>query len=1021
MGEPCKHKALSEGIDRSIKCVTCQHIFVTPEARTKGWIEELIDVRKKLANDEMGETFELDFMTPTDKDINNQLSTLYGEDKKKRRTRTPAFVVKNDLKMEQTINPDTGNMHITVSGPMPSAAAVIEEPEDNCPVCSFALPKNHARCALCGAEVCDRQCLDSHNNVCEEFGKAAAVYGPLEMPPAPAELYSGRSIDMVIADDLVPAYVPLEIPKSEFIQAVEHIDALSQKDNGNHFFGPRDKDCKLCPLHARATNVCLPANGPANASILFIGGGANGFEDRYDEVFNGEEGARFNTLLERAELVRSDVRVTLATKCVTPSEREPNGKELRACSTHLMADIRQQQPGVIVLLGTTALKAVCGLTGITKERGKRLSMAEDFRTNLGLPRTYDPFVIATFGPGSTVHDPTGSKTATIVADFKIAAAQAAGTFTAIEVPWIWASASSFPTTGIIAADIETNGKELWDPDFRIRMISIDTGIDPVLVYRGRDVLAGIDFLHNLHGNGNIIVGHNWSAFDRVGIQKRVGPNLKGDDTQLIAHLLDETQRKKLEMLCIKHLNVAPWKEEVTWTWAVGPQTVEEWEKAGLYAARDSRYTRLLYLKLREKLFADVPLHNYYKQFFLPMSRALAAIEQQGAYASLAKIGEAIGEFALQKIRGEMKVRAASGVPEINPGSSKQMRELLFDKLQLPAQEWTDGDEPSSNESSLKRLRELVLSDTRYPQQVRDIVQGTLEYRESVKMLGTYLEPYALKMMNDKRLFFWYSVCQSVTRSSGDGQQIPRDKRIRRIITPSPGKWIVHADASQLELRIAAHLSGDENMLHAYRVGADLHTLTASKIYGIPVEQVTPTQRTTGKTGNFLLLYGAEEYTYEKLCLKEFDRVVPRSESTVIRDGFHNGYPRLQQWYKRVWDECSKTGVIRSLAGRKRGVPQIASPVAHEREAAFREAINFTDQDVAFVTAGLGLIALTGMGYVINQFVHDSYDIEIDQDESLVEQVRVDVKSLEVLVPKLLEQKFGIVLSVPLVFDVEVWK
>ncbi len=553
------------------------------------------------------------------------------------------------------------------------------------------------------------------------------------------------------------------------------------------------------------------------------------------------------------------------------------------------------------------------------------------------------------------------------------------------------------------------------------MISIDPGTDPVLVYRGRDVLAGVEMLKGLYNEGLTIVGHNWSAFDRVGIQKRVGPNIKGDDTQLIAHLLDETQRKKLEMLCIKHLNVAPWKEEVTWTWAVGPQTAEEWQKAGLYAARDSRYTRLLYLKLAPELEADHALNNYYKQFFLPMSRALAAIEQQGAYASLEKIGEAIGEFFLQKIRGEAKVRAASGNPDINPGSSKQMRELLFDKLQLPPQEWTETDEASSNESSLKRLRELVMSDARYPQQVKDIVSGTLEYRESVKMLGTYLEPYALRMMNDKRLYFWYSMCQSVTRSSGDGQQIPRDKRVRRIITPSPGKWIVHADASQLELRIAAHLSGDENMLHAYRVGLDLHTLTASKIYGIPVEQVTPTQRTTGKTGNFLLLYGAEEYTYEKLCLKEFDRVVPRHESTLIRDGFHNGYPRLQQWYKRVWDEASSTGSIRSLAGRKRSLPQIGSPVAYEREAAFREAINFADQDVAFVTAGLGLIVLTGLGYTISQFVHDSYDLEIDQDEALVEKARKDVKSLEGIVPQLLDQKFGIKLTVPLVFDFEVWK
>jgi uracil-DNA glycosylase family 4 len=1049
--DECAHKAISEKFDHSIGCVSCAVVFVTPEARTKDWIEELIDVRKRLGNDEIGETFEQDFLTKPFENATASLKDLYGSKKKAKKAKAPvktpaAVAVK---KLEAIVSETL-------------------EPGAPCRECGFALSKTPARCNLCGWNVCDAECLGQHERRCPEVAKANGVYGPLEFPPAeetdPYErsgLFPEKETKKALEDQkYIPASVEIdgrlwfegEIEGDDLIvisnpscwqcnldhDPAEH-DAEMQEAVAAHAAEiaasvpynvgeliPRDPDCKLCPLHARATNVCVPMTGPARASILFVGGSPTVLEDAHGLTGIGDEGTRFNGLLERAELVRGDVRLTLSVKCLTPSGREPNGKELRACSTHLMNDIRATQPSVIVLLGSTALKAVTGLTGISKERGKRLTMSDDFRTNLGLDAgpgaAYDPFIIATYAPGATVHDPTGSKTATIIGDLKIAGSQAAGTFAAIEVPWVWETGPAHRvTTAIVSADIETNGLKLRDPGFRIRMISVDTGLDPVLVYRGTDVLHGIEFIKNLYNEGVTIVGHNWSAFDRVGIQKRVGPNIRGDDTMLIAHLLDETQRKGLEPLSIKHLNVAPWKGLDLAFWQRGPQTEVEWQEAGQYSAQDSRYTRLLYLKESAELEADPALKNYHEQFFLPVSRALSAIEQKGAYASLEKIGEAIGEFSLQRIRGEAKVRLASGDPEINPGSSKQMRELLFDKLNLPVQEWTDGDEPSSNESSLKRLRELVNNDIRYPQGVKDIVKGTLEYREAVKMLGTYLEPYAQDMMRDGRLFFWYSVTQSVTRSSSDGQQIPRDKRIRRIITPTPGKWIVHADASQLELRVAAHLSGDENMRGAYIRGDDLHVLSAMKIYKLPAEAIDPPKRTTGKTANFLLLYGAEEYTYEKLVLKEYDKVVERAESTVIRDGFFEAWPRLPEWYQSVWDQCSKTGVIRSLTGRKRAVPAITSPVENERVAAFREAINFTDQDVAFAIAGLGLIVLTGLGYEVSQFVHDSYDLEIDQTEEAVQKAIKDVKSLETAVPALLEQKFGIKLTIPLVFDHEIWR
>jgi uracil-DNA glycosylase family 4 len=785
--------------------------------------------------------------------------------------------------------------------------------------------------------------------------------------------------------------------------------------------GLYDHNCTLCPLHRgrSADAVCVAGEGgDADAAIMIIG--------QTPDEFSGDAGKLLNEYVAAAGLTADNIFITHAIKCQPVKTHKPSKKEMAACSIYLAHEIAARMPQVIVLLGNVPLEAVCGITGITKERGKQQKFSTALNTALAL-EGYEPYILPTIHPSAVLQSPKGGQfTITIIEDLRLAAAQISGAFAEIPMPWAYEQPPRV-LTGPVAYDIETNALPVWDPAFRIRMLSIDDGVDPIIVQRGADVLNGINALHACHGLGDNLVGHNAAGFDRPGIEARTGVNLRNsDDTMLMAHLLDEDGPKKLEDLCVRRLHVRPWKDEVTWTWADGPQTDEEWQLAGLYSARDARYTRLLDGVLRPELEADPALAKYYHTLFLPMARAFSLVERNGIHLSLDKIGYAIGEFTMQKIKAKAALERIVGSDKFNPGSSKQVREVLFERLGLPVQEWTDGDEASTNELSLKKLRAIINEaatsggeDPHVCGMQLDFIEHELSYREASKMLGTYLEKYADKVLAspDGRLHFWYSMINSVSRSSSDGQQIPRDKRVRNIVSPPPGKVIVRGDFSQMELRMAAHLSQDPELLRVYRSGGDIHRSTASAITGKPEHEVSDKERSDAKPWNFSLLYGADEYTVESILLKDFDIIIPRSETTRTRNAFHDRYSGLQTWYNAVWQETRATGQIRSLTGRVRRLPEIYSTDDHKRIEAFRQAINYTDQEPCFDIAGIGVILAIGYGLKLTWFVHDSMDAECEPHE--VDAVKAIFKKIEAGIPVLLKSMFGVDFSVPLPIDVSV--
>lgn len=732
---------------------------------------------------------------------------------------------------------------------------------------------------------------------------------------------------------------------------------------------------------------------------------------------------------------------------------KPNKKNMIVCAQQLAQTLVNEVPDVIVIFGTDLLKAVTNEQKITLAHGKRASFNDAFRLALGelIPNHYDPFIMPAQSPSSIEHSPKGPQLEVqIVEDLRMATAQAEGTFVEIPVPWIWetkpvaqlkqaTNATPDIEKAVWSADIETNGLPTWHPNFRIGMIAIDTGYDPVGVFRGKDVLNGIELLRFVMEKGTTVVGHNWSGFDRVGIQNRTKINLRGDDTMLLAHLLNEERGKGLETWATAELGVRPWKDELPENcWArmtAGDFTEEEWNRLGLYCARDTRYDRLLFLKQMEMIAPDFELFKYYKTFFLPFSRALAAIEQRGIYIDQEKIQNAWGKYELQKLRGETACRMLTGIVDFNPGSWQQVGKVLFDDLRLPAQQWTKEGEESTNEFSLKTLKYLVETDPIYhaTPQVPALVNAILDYRQAVKYEGTYLRPYARIALSSpitSRGFPQYSLVRSVSRTSSNGgekddpnnfgfntQNRPRDLDI---VGAAPGYVIVHADASQLELRTIAQCSMSKPMIDALNEGKDLHAELAMAIRKLRgdahPENFTPEERNRAKPGNFGFGYGADEYTFEVIALKDYDMVIPRQESTLIRNAFHARW-QLRPWYERQMKEASDTGQVRSLSGRVRRLPNINSSDPKTRLEALRQAINFPAQELGLTIWGCCLILAVGMGLPVVQEIHDSMDIEVLPEQ--VEETIAKVKAIEHQIPAVLKNLFGFDLVVPFKIDVKV--
>ncbi len=561
---------------------------------------------------------------------------------------------------------------------------------------------------------------------------------------------------------------------------------------------------------------------------------------------------------------------------------------------------------------------------------------------------------------------------------------------------------------VMAVDTETSGLDAQQAELVGISLSVKTGEAYYLPAAVTKSSAGKSLAKILADGAIKKVAHN-AKFD-MHILNHAGLKLEGVefDTLVAAYLLQSGERGlDLKSLVYQELGV----QMTPITALIGERGKKQKSMSELapaeikdYASADADYT----LRLKDKLEPELVKQGLIKLFTeveMPLVAVLADMEAAGVKIDTSYL-EKLAKKMQQDISGLEKLIYQQAGTEFNVSSPKQLKEILFHKLKIP----TDGLRHtktgiSTAASELEKMRGL-----------HPIIEHLFQYRELTKLLSTYVEALP-ELVNPETGRVHSSFNQTVAAtgrlSSSDPnlQNIPIRGEwggiIRRGFIAEPGNVLMSADYSQIDLRMAAHLSGDKRMLEVFTKGMDVHAATASFIFGVSQDKVTPDQRRTAKEVNFGILYGMGAYGLaERTGLSH-------NESRQFIDRYFKGFARLKEWLEEVKDEARTTGEVRTLLGRKRKLPEINSGVAQVRSAAERVAINLPVQGTA---ADLMKVAMIKIHNKLSDISPRTKMIMQVHDELVFEVPKNDTTKVAKMVKN--EMEAAIKLKVPVVAEVK---
>jgi DNA polymerase-1 len=404
--------------------------------------------------------------------------------------------------------------------------------------------------------------------------------------------------------------------------------------------------------------------------------------------------------------------------------------------------------------------------------------------------------------------------------------------------------------------------------------------------------------------------------------------------------------------------------------------------------------------LEPELHRDGELVKIYDTIELPLIPVLARMEQRGIRIDVPLLQQMSNAMGTELAALEKQIYAEAGM-DFNINSPQQLAHVLFEKLQYPGGKKTKGTKAYS--TSVDVLEELATHGFAVPQLI-------LRHRELHKLKSTYIDALPQLVASDGRVHtsFNQAVAATGRLSSSDPnlQNIPirteQGRQIRRAFVADQGNVLLAADYSQVELRILAHISGDETLIETFRQGADIHRATAAKIFNVAEKDVTADQRRAMKTINFGVLYGMSAFRLSN------ELSISTAQAKDFIDAYFGRYPKIQEYLDRTLEEARTTGKVTTLFGRVRYIPEIHNRSFTVRGNAERMATNAPIQGTAADILKLAMIALEdrlGDDAAMLLTVHD--EIVIETAENRVEKVAGIVKeTMETIFP----------LAVPLAVD-----
>ncbi len=484
-------------------------------------------------------------------------------------------------------------------------------------------------------------------------------------------------------------------------------------------------------------------------------------------------------------------------------------------------------------------------------------------------------------------------------------------------------------------------------------------------------------------------GHNLK-FD-IAMLREAGVEVRGKlfDTMLAHYLLDPDQRHGLDKLAGTHLGYAP----VPITALIGEKKSEQLSMAEVpldklcdYACEDADVTIQL-RKILEPQLEKRKLRNVFDTIECPLIPVLVEMEANGIALDTAALKEISNKLAVEIAEQEKRVYQLAG-REFNLNSPKQLGEVLFDELKL-------ADKPKKTKTGQYTTNEEVLDQLATEHEIARVL---LDYREATKLKSTYVDALP-EFISKKTGRIHTSFSQAVTTtgrlasSDPNIQNIPvrteQGQEIRRaFVAGSKDFTLLAADYSQIELRIMAHLSGDQYMKQAFVSGEDIHTATAARVFGVALADVTSDMRRKAKMVNFGIIYGISAFGLAQRLR------IPRKEAAEIIESYFKQYPAVKACMDGIIETARNKGYVETIAGRRRHIRDINTANGTVRAAAERYAINAPIQGSAADMIKIAMIRIHDMLKQKNAKtrlllqVHDELVFELHKDEyALIEDIR----------------------------------
>jgi uracil-DNA glycosylase family 4 len=735
-----------------------------------------------------------------------------------------------------------------------------------------------------------------------------------------------------------------------------------------------DKDCKDCGLYKKAKTVCMRGTGATDAQIVVIGNAPSALGDRRAEPIVGDPGRILKTQLSKHGLM-GKTYITNLIKCAPPQDYDITPADIKACRRHLEKELEDIKPEFVVTLGVNPTKTLFrGKAKINQVHGEFVE--NDKVDYIGMPM---------FDPAYTLRDM--SKVPGFENDWKRLAKAARGEKETSSVEWgvvrrgnLKQFLKEFEAAKEFAFDLETSGlfqfggfryitaigialpKKAWvipgwmHPDFQHYSHS------PWV--HGNSLQMLMDMLFDLAESGKKKAYAHNGKFDNLWLMNMFGRKFRLDfDTMLAHHALDENNYHDLTSLCRTYLH------EPEYDIPLANKNGKS-KKPGLnykYCAQDVAYTLRLQRVFKRELKQDKLTHRLFWSLTMPAARAMEDIEMNGLTIDLEEMDRIETELVTQKVQLRRALNKMAG-DTVNWNSPPQIGQALFQTLGIKPTILTPKGLPSTSEEALLELMGK-----------HEAVDMLLEYRKVTKFLSTYIHGFKDKMVGDK-LYISFKLHGTVTgRYSSALHSIPRDGRVRNLVTAPEGWSFVQGDIATAELRVIAEMSGDPEMRYCFKHGIDLHwrtlmdflvtsgggdyldalistvkehtgkemnvgkaaeeLLTIGHETAIQVWSGWKEGRKKAKAINFGYVYGMYPKKFIQTAKTKYGWEPTMAEAEEARAGYFRLYSGLLKWHERQKKLARVDGFVRTTTGRKRRLPGIYSKDRGIRSEAERQAIN----------------------------------------------------------------------------------